>query len=163
MDVQTLINSLSAGGFRVLAHGDEGVAITPAVGLSDGQRQAIREHKTTLRHLVCIPDAYEHAEREAIQFADKPEADEALIRARLELKEMICRVQPTRPPSNPEWTCPSNGLVGNGFPPHPTEQPPASIIDTSVYCSCGNKLLPELRSITGEVCWACHQQQGATA
>ncbi len=54
-------------------------------------------------------------------------------------------------------------LVGNGFPPHPTEQPPASIIDTSVYCSCGNKLLPELRSITGEVCWACHQQQGATA
>ncbi|MCA9183699.1 MAG: hypothetical protein KDA51_19695 [Planctomycetales bacterium] len=93
MDVQTLINSLNAGGFRVLAHGSEGVAITPSTGLSDEQRLAIREHKATLRLLACIPsgDDYEHAEREAIQFADAGgiEADLALIRARFELQEII--------------------------------------------------------------------------
>jgi hypothetical protein len=91
MDVQSLLNTLNAGGFRVLAHGAEGVAITPAAGLSDEQRQAIREHKATLRLLACIPDAYEHGEREAIQFSDSnsPEADEALLRARFELQEII--------------------------------------------------------------------------
>jgi len=36
-------------------------------------------------------------------------------------------------------------------------RPPAEILDTSVYCDCGkNKVLPELRSITGGVCWECH-------
>jgi len=91
MDVQTLINTLNVGGFQVLPHGAEGVAITPEVGLSDEQRRAIREHKATLRLLACIPDAYAHAEREAIQFADSdtPEADEALLQARYELQEII--------------------------------------------------------------------------
>ena len=91
MDVQTLLNSLNAGGFRVLPHGDEGIAITPAVGLSDEQRQAVKEHKATLRLLVCSPDTYEQVEREAIQFADSdtPEADEALLKARFELQEII--------------------------------------------------------------------------
>jgi hypothetical protein len=93
MDVQSLINSLNAGGFQVLPHGGEGVSITPAAGLNDEQRQAIREHKTTLRQLACIPSGedYEHAEREAIQFADSDsaEADAALLRARFELQEII--------------------------------------------------------------------------
>jgi len=91
MDVQTLINSLNAGGFQVLPHGAEGVSITPAASLSDEQRHAIREHKATLRRLACIPDGYERAEQEAIQFADSEgtEADLALIRARFELQEII--------------------------------------------------------------------------
>jgi len=93
MDIQTLINSLNAGGFQVLPHGAEGVAITPAVGLSDQQREAVKEHKATLRLLACIPsaDEYERGEREAIQFSDSasPEADEALMRARFELQETI--------------------------------------------------------------------------
>ena len=67
-----------------------------------------------------------------------------------------------RPPCNPEWVC-SRRLIGNGFPPYPpSPKPPASIIDTSVYCRCGNKVLPELRTITAGVCWPCHQRQGAT-
>jgi hypothetical protein len=91
MDVLSLVNTLNAGGYRVLPHGAEGVAITPAEGLSDEQRQAIRQHKATLRQLACIPDDYELGEREAIQFADSngPAADEALLRARFELQEII--------------------------------------------------------------------------
>lgn len=93
MDIQMLINSLTAGGFRVQPHGKEGVSITPAVGLSNEQRSAIVEHKATLRLLACIPssDDYERGEREAIQFADAGgiEADMALIRARFELQELI--------------------------------------------------------------------------
>lgn len=93
MDVQTLINSLNAGGFQVLLHGAEGVSITPAAGLSDEQRQSIREHKTSLRLLACSPsgDEYASGEREAIQFADSDslEADLALIQARFELQEII--------------------------------------------------------------------------
>jgi len=66
-----------------------------------------------------------------------------------------------RPPCNPEWTC-TGRLIGNGFPPYPpTPKPPASIIDTSVYCECGNKVLPELQSITAGVCWDCHQRRRA--
>lgn len=93
MDVQTLLNTLGAAGFRVLPHGDEGVSITPATGLNDEQRLAIREHKATLRLLASVPsdDDYERTEREAIQFADSdsPEADEALLQARFELQEII--------------------------------------------------------------------------
>jgi hypothetical protein len=77
----------------VLPHGAEGVSITPAAGLSDEQRLAIREHKATLRLLACIPsgDEYERGEREAIHFADSNslDADAALLQARFELQEII--------------------------------------------------------------------------
>lgn len=93
MDVQTLINSLNTGGFVVAPHGESGISVSPVEGLSDEQRQAIREHKATLRLLACIPsgDDYGDAEREAIQFADASgsEADEALLTARFELQEII--------------------------------------------------------------------------
>ena len=91
MEIQTLLNSLTTGGFVVSPHGESGISVSPAETLSDAQRQAIREHKTTLRLLACIPDEYGKAEREAIQFADSDsvEADMALILARFELQEII--------------------------------------------------------------------------
>jgi len=51
-------------------------------------------------------------------------------------------------------------LIGNGFPPHPTEIPPASILATqlAVCPRCSSRpVLPELREMTGGQrysCWA---------
>ena len=79
MDIQTLLNSLTADGFQVTPHGTEGVAILgPTESLTPTLRTAIREHKGTLRQLACIPVSYVVAEREAIIWADTFDADTAI-------------------------------------------------------------------------------------
>ena len=98
MDMQTLLNELNAGGFRIEPR-DDGLAVHgPVERLTPEHKQALRQHKEPLRQLACIP--YEQqAEREAIQFADTPAADAALARAIVEWDEL------TTPPPN----CPQCG------------------------------------------------------
>lgn len=82
MDIQTLLNSLIAGGFHLAARDDDKLAIFgPVASLTPEQTIAIRTHKAALLALAyrppgCIP--YEQAERKAIQWADTEEAEEAL-------------------------------------------------------------------------------------
>lgn len=49
-------------------------------------------------------------------------------------------------------------LIGVEYPPIASPQPDPSIIAARVaMCSCGGaRLLPELRNITGGVCWDCY-------
>ncbi len=84
MDIQTLLNSLTMGGFELATEPGGSLAVLgPVDSLTPRQKQAIREHKQTLLSLAsphrppgCIP--YEEAEREAILWADTNDADNAL-------------------------------------------------------------------------------------
>ena len=79
MDMQTLLNELNAGGFRIEPR-DDGLAVHgPTERLTAEHKQALRQHKQALRQLACIP--YEQAEREAIRWADTEAADDALSQA----------------------------------------------------------------------------------
>jgi hypothetical protein len=54
------------------------------------------------------------------------------------------------------WHAAPRPLVGAGFAAIPTTTPPASILSTSVKCHCDRYLVqPELRGMTGGLCWPC--------
>lgn len=78
MNIQTLLNHLTTGGFTLEQFGDDGLKVL-GPKLSP-LKSAIREHKSTLRQLACIPlaELERRAEREAIQWADTLDADAAL-------------------------------------------------------------------------------------
>ncbi len=84
MDIQTLLNSLTADGFQLAARdGDKLAILGPVAKLTPKQKASLGKHKSTLLGLLppagpagCIP--LEKSERDAIRWADTPAADEAL-------------------------------------------------------------------------------------
>jgi hypothetical protein len=97
MDLQSLVNELNAGGFRIEAQGEGVTVVGPIERLTAELKQGVRQHKQVLHTLACIP--YEQAEREAIRWADTKAADEALSQALADWDEL------TNPPPN----CPQCG------------------------------------------------------
>ena len=80
-----------------------------------------------------------------------PEQFEQLKGSKPELVKLIRGVSSV-------WLHEPRGLIGCGFPGRKTKTPPPEILDTRTQCRCGRfYVLPELRSITGGVCWPCHE------
>jgi len=92
MDLQSLVNELNAGGFRIEAQGEGVTVVGPIERLTAELKQGVRQHKQVLHTLACIP--YEQAEREAIRWADTKAADEPLSQALADWDEL------TSPPPN---------------------------------------------------------------
>ena len=74
-----LLNTLVVEGFQLKSDGENLELTGPRQRLTSELRQAIRDNKTALVGL--LQPSYEAAEREAIRWADTPEADVALEEA----------------------------------------------------------------------------------
>lgn len=135
--ISTLIQQLETAGAKL--HVDAGELVVKAATLTATQADSIRAHKPAIISFL--------ADRGTTGFVTDDRIEQ--IDAGFDASSNV----------QPDKGSHCRRLVGNGFPPQVTEQPPASILDTSVYCHCGNKMLPELRSITGEVCWPCHERR----